>query len=110
MLGLAALAGGLGSLGALGLAAIPIGLGLGAMLGLVLGTLDGYLVRYVGPGSLRLATTSMNGAVTAIVLIVLGRVLGGTGWLVALAVYLGPAVAVAVVTWRRSPEARRIHG
>lgn len=107
---LAVASGGMGALGASGLAAVPAGLLVGALLGLILGTLDGYLVRYVGPDGLRVATTSLNAAVTAIVTSVIGRSLGGRGWLAVLALYVGPAVAVAVVTWRRSPEARRIHG
>ncbi len=110
MLGFAVFTGGLRSLGAAGVAVLPMGLALGAVLGLMLGTLDGYLVRYVGRDHLRLATTSLNGAVTAIVMIAIGRAVGGTGWVVALALYLGPGAAAAVVTWRRSPEARRIHG
>lgn len=110
LLAVAVASGGLRVLGGVGAVVVPIGLVLGATLGLVLGTLDGYLVRYVGPRSLRVATTSLNAAVTAIVMVVIGRAVGGTSLLAVLVLYLGPAVAVAIVTWRRSPEARRIHG
>lgn len=107
---LGVLAGGLRSLGAAGLVAIPAGFVLGAVLGLIVGTLDGYVVRYVGPDNLRVATTSLNAAVTAIVMTGVGTAMGTPGWAAVLVVHVGPACAVAVVTWRRSPEARRIHG
>lgn len=110
MLLLAVLSGGMRSLGAAGFLGVLAGVGVGGVLGLLLGTVDGYVVRYVGPGPLRLVTTSLNGAVTAILMTVIGRTLGSSGWLAVLVLYLGPAVAVAFVTWRRSPEARRIHG
>ena len=106
----ALLIGNLGAPGTFALLAIPSGLVIGGVLGLVLGTLDGFLVRSVGPDHLRLATTALNAAVTTVVMVVVGTVAGATGFLVIAVLYVVPAVVVAVVTWRRSPEARRIHG
>lgn len=106
----ALLIGNLGAPGTFVLLAIPSGLVVGGVLGLVLGTLDGFLVRSVGQEHLRLATTALNAAVTTVVMVVIGTAAGATGFLVIAVLYVAPAVLVAVVTWRRSPEARRIHG
>lgn len=107
---MAVLVGSLEVPGTFGLLAIPTGIAIGAVLGLVLGTLDGFLVRSVGQDHLRLATTAFNVAVTIVVMVVIGTAAGASGLLVILVLYVGPAVVVAFVTWRRSPEARRIHG
>lgn len=110
VLALAVLSGGLRSLGIAGFAGVLGGLAIGAVLGLVLGTADGYVVRQVGPERLRTTVSVVNGVLTVIVMAVLGTALGATGWFAAAVLYLGPGLAVALVTWRRSPEARRIHG
>lgn len=97
-------------LGNLALVAIGMGFVLGAVLGFVCGTVDGALVRVVSQDRLRAVTSAANALVTLAVMLLVGFDEFGRGPLYVAVFVVGPPVAIAVATYRSSPEARRITG
>lgn len=104
------LLGGSQGLAIYGLLSLFGGFALGLAVALIAGALDGVLVRTVEPEQLRRSTSVVNGLVAAVV--VGGASFGFVESLVLhlLLLIIGPGVTIGVVTWRRSPMARRITG
>lgn len=109
-LGVAVLIGSSRGIGTLGALSVFGGLALGLAVGVIAGTVDGFLVRSVPPERLRQTTSIVNGLIAAV--LVGGSSIGFVDSLLlhVLLLVVGPGVAIGLTTWRRSPMARSITG
>ncbi len=110
LLGVAAAKGGLRVLGGGALVVILAAIGLGLLVGLVAGVVDGMLVWRIGLDQLRLAIAFANASLTVVVvaMVTYGQV--SIGWLYPIVILAGPAAVAGVVSYRSSPAARRVEG